>query len=207
MSKFTTEEQNRLATVLHDLDSAPNVSASVGGSLEMPSSPGPDGLGRRVASAAGVGLPGSLAADGGMIGPFDARIGFRDGVAVGGFANLALHETGSYNFSGHFHVSGAISYDTSFIWAVRDFHDPTPNIYTFAHTGRVHGTFESGSRDDDWGKSEILPALHDGWGLLNQRWAWRWEARVNADFGVFLDAIIKVVAAGQAIGRVISVVA
>jgi hypothetical protein len=39
--------------ILHDLDSAPNLHASVGASLEMPSSPGPGGLGRRVASAAG----------------------------------------------------------------------------------------------------------------------------------------------------------
>ncbi|MFG1686059.1 hypothetical protein ACGFNP_38265 [Nonomuraea sp. NPDC049269] len=206
MSQFTTEEQNQLAAFLHDLDSAPNLQASVGASLEKPSSSGPGGLGQRVASAAGIGLP-PLAADGSIIGPFDARIGFRDGVAVGGWANLALHDTGSYNFSGHFHVSGAISYDTSFIWAIRDFLEPNPNVYTFAHTGRVHGTFEPGSRDDDWGKSEILPALHDGWADLSRRWAWRWEARVNADFGVFLDAIIKVVAAGQAIGRVISVVA
>ncbi|MEU4234926.1 hypothetical protein AB0F17_62530 [Nonomuraea sp. NPDC026600] len=207
MSQFTAEEQNQLAAYLHDLDSAPNLQASVGASLEMPSSPGPGGLGQRVASAAGIGLPGSPAAEAGTIGPFDARIGFGTGVAVGGWANLALHSTGSFNFSGHFHVSGAISYDTSFIWAVRDFVEPNPNIYVFSHTGRVHGTFEPGSRDDDWGKSEINIAMRDAWGDLERRWAWRWEARVNADFGVFLDAIIKVVAAGQAVGRVISIVA
>ncbi|MFF5207568.1 hypothetical protein [Streptosporangium sp. NPDC000396] len=205
MSQFTTEEQSRLATVLHELDSAPNVRASVGASLEMPSSPGLAGLGHRVASAAGIGLPVTPMATG-TLGPWEAKIGFKDGVAVGGFANLALHDTGSYNFSGHFHVSGAISYDTAFVWAVKDSLNPA-TVYTFAHTGRVHGTFEPGSRDDDWGKSEILPALHDGWADLTRRWSWRWEARVNADFGVFLDAIIKVVAAGQAISKVVSIVA
>ncbi|GAA2292267.1 hypothetical protein GCM10010149_44810 [Nonomuraea roseoviolacea subsp. roseoviolacea] len=190
-----------MATALHELDTAPHVRASVGASLEM-ASPGSDGLGRRVAGAAGIGLP--VTAAEGMLGPWDARIGFKDGVAVGGWANLALHESGAYNFSGHFHVSGAISYDTAFAWAVRD---SVGDIYLFSHSGRVHGTFESGSRDDDWGDSQVKPAVHEGWPLLAAGWSWRWEARVNADLGVFLDAIIKVVAAGQAIGKVISIVA
>jgi hypothetical protein len=38
MSQFTAEEQHRLASVLHEVDSAPNVRASVGAALEMPSS-------------------------------------------------------------------------------------------------------------------------------------------------------------------------
>jgi hypothetical protein len=123
---------------------------------------------------------------------------------VGGFANLAIYQNGAFNFSGHFHVSGAISYDTSFVWAVKDSNVPT-TVYTFAHTGRVHGTFEAGSRDDDWGRSEITPAIAAGWNALERGWSWHWEARVNADFGIFLDDIIKVVAAGTAIANVVKI--
>ena len=140
-----------------------------------------------------------------QIGPWDTGyFTFADGVAVGGYANLTLHQNGAINFSGHFHVSGAISYDTSFVWAVRDSNSPA-TVYAFAHKGRVHGTFEAGSRDDDWGRSEIHPAVAAGWAALDRGWSYRWEARVNADFGVFLDDIVRLVAAGQAIGNVVKI--
>jgi hypothetical protein len=202
MSQFTADEAQGVAAALREWDTAANVRASVGASLHMPESPPKGGLGQRVASASGIGPP--MMMDSQQLGPWNASIGFKDGVAVGGWANLGLSDTGSVNFSGHFHVSGAISYDTAFVWAVKD---AVGNIYTFQHTGRVHGTFEPGSRDDDWGKSEIYTFMHDHWGELYRSWSWRWEARVNADFVPFLDAVIKLVAAGQAIGKVISIVA
>jgi hypothetical protein len=68
----------------------------------------------------------------GQLGPWDT--GYGDGDAVGGYANLTLYQNGAYNFSGHFHVSGAISYDDSFDWAVKDSNNPA-TIYAFAHTG------------------------------------------------------------------------
>ncbi|MDA2186084.1 hypothetical protein PDN25_29415 [Bacillus cereus] len=142
----------------------------------------------------------------GQLGPWDTGyFGFGSGVAVGGSANLTLHQDGSFNFSGHFHDSGAISYDTSFVWAVRDSNVPA-TVYVFAHSGRTHGTFESGSRDDNWGVSGVNPALQAGWNALEQGWSWHWEARVNADFGVFLDDIVKVVAAGTAIANVVKII-
>ncbi|MEB8702874.1 hypothetical protein P4H21_19205 [Bacillus cereus] len=143
---------------------------------------------------------------GGILGPWDTGyFGFGSGVAVGGSANLTLHQDGSFNFSGHFHDSGAISYDTSFVWAVKDSNVPA-TIYVFAHSGRVHGTFEAGSRDDNWGVSGTNPALHAGWSALERGWSWHWEARVNADFGVFLDDIIKLVAGGSAVGNVVKLI-
>jgi hypothetical protein len=140
----------------------------------------------------------------GQLGPWDASFGFPDGIAAGGFANLTLYQNGAWNFAGHAHVSGAISYDFSFAWAVRDSNEPA-GLYVFAHQGRLHGTFEPGSRDTDWGRSEINPALAVGWSALERAWSWRWEARVNADFTPFLDDIIKVVAAGTAIGNVVKI--
>lgn len=143
-----------------------------------------------------------------QIGPLHAGpVVFPSGVAVGGWSNLTLHRNGAYNFSGHFHVSGAISYNISFVWAIRD-RSPRPTIYVFAHNGRLHGTFEPGSRDSDWNKHEVNQALAAGWPIMEQTgYNWRWTARVNADFTPWLDGIIKAVAAGQAIARVVTIFA
>jgi hypothetical protein len=168
---------------------------SLGGALVEPD------LGSRLAAV----LDGQDTRMASQLGPWDTGyFTFSGGVAVGGYANLTLHQNGAINFSGHFHVSGAISYNTSFVWAVRDSNNPA-TVYAFAHNGRVHGTFEAGSRDDDWGRSEIQPAVAAGWAALDRAWSFRWEARVNADFGVFLDDIVRLVAAGQAIGNVVKI--
>jgi len=74
-------------------------------------------------------------------------ITFDAGIALGGFAHLTLRQDGSYTFSGHFHDSGAIEYNTSLLWAIKDF---GCHVYTFQRNGHTNGTFEIGSRDDDW---------------------------------------------------------
>ena len=103
----------------------------------------------------------------GQLGPWDTGyIAFGSGVAVNGNANLTLHRNGAFNFSGHFHVSGAISYNDSFAWAVRDFNTPA-TVYVFAHQGRLHGTFEAGSRDDDRGNRSSFPH----WPRVGRLWS------------------------------------
>lgn len=121
------------------------------------------------------------------LGPWNTGpITFSGGVPVGGWANLTLFSDGSYNFSGHFHDSGATSYNTALVWAVKS---GAGTIYTFVHQGRVHGTFESGSRDDDWNNSGNNPALAAGWADLWAHWSWRWQAAVNLDIGPLLDDV------------------
>ena len=69
------------------------------------------------------------------------------GVPVGGSTHLTIRQDGSYTFSGHLHDSGATEYNVAVVWVVKD----SQNIaYTFQHAGHVSGTFEPGSRDDDW---------------------------------------------------------
>ena len=88
---------------------------------------------------------------------------FDNGVPVGGFAHLTIRQDGSYVFSGHFHDSGATSYKTALAYVVKD----TKNqAYTFAHTGEVHGTFDSGSRDDDWNVTGNNPQIAANWAVL-----------------------------------------
>jgi len=207
MSTITTflneQERQGLLSMAQEIEEGNSTLASVSRQYSSPVAKdyGTTDLASRLVSAANP--PFTIAAS--QIGPLSTgSIGFADGVAVGGNANLTLFQNGAFNFSGHFHVSGAISYNTSFVWAVMDLNTPA-TVHVYAHQGRVHGTFEAGSRDDDWGRSEISPALAAGWGALMRGYRWRWEARVNADFGVFLDDIIRVVAAGQAIGNVVKI--
>lgn len=74
-------------------------------------------------------------------------ITFDGGVPVGGFAHLTLFSDGTVKFTGHFHDSGATEYNMAAVAAVKD---DAGWAYTAQHQGHVSGTFESGSRDDDW---------------------------------------------------------
>jgi hypothetical protein len=134
-----------------------------------------------------------------QLGPFNfSPIVFDDGVPVGGWAQLTLFRNGSSNFSGHLHVSGAPSYDTGCVFVVRA-GDGT--AFTFSHKGRVHGTFEAGSRDDDWGSPPppTNDALRAGWPNLAASLNWHANAAVNMDFNVFVDDAVKAVGAVAAV--------
>jgi hypothetical protein len=73
-------------------------------------------------------------------------------------------------------------------------------------TGRIAGTFESGSRDDNWNVSAVNPAIADNWANISALATWHAQADVNAD--VDLAAIVKAVeTAAGVIVQVIAVVA
>jgi len=135
------------------------------------------------------------------LGPWDTGyITFSGGTPVGGYSQLTLRSDGSYNFTGHFHVSGAPSYNTALVYAVRDANN---TVYTFSHRGRVHGTFEAGSRDDDWGDSGVNPALAAGWPALWQSWTWHWNAAVNIDIGALVGTAVQAVGYAAAVIAII----
>jgi len=131
-----------------------------------------------------------------QLGPWNHSITFPDGVPVGGWANLTLFSNGAYNFSGHFHVSGALSYDTAIVWAVKS---SDGSVYLFTHSGRVHGTFESGSRDDNWNDAGTNPALAAGWTTITKRWSYRSSARVDMAIGPLIDDVKSVIGAAGAV--------
>jgi hypothetical protein len=125
-------------------------------------------------------------------------IAFSGGVPVGGYSHLSLFPNGAFSFTGHFHVSGAPSYNMELVWVIRS---KAGTVYTFAHGGRVHGTFEAGSRNDDWGNSNTNPALAAAWADISAGYSWRWNAGANLDIGSMVDQAVK------AIGQVAAVVA
>jgi hypothetical protein len=134
-----------------------------------------------------------------QLGPFTwSPIVFGGGVPVGGWAQLTLFRNGAVNFTGHFHVSGAPSYDMTCTFAVRA-SDGT--VYTFTKTGRVHGTFEAGSRDFDWGDNPTNTAVGAGWSNLAAGWSWQARAGANADIGALVGSAV------QAVGEAASVIA
>lgn len=87
-------------------------------------------------------------------------INFDNGVPVGGSSHLTIHKDGTYKFTGHFHDSGATEYNMTLAWAIKDSNN---NAYTFQHSGHVSGTFESGSRDDDWNIEGQNDSLSSNW--------------------------------------------
>lgn len=127
-------------------------------------------------------------------------VGFSGGVPVSGTSHLSLFPNGAYSFTGHFRDSGAPSYDISFVWLIKT---NAGTIFTFSHTGRTHGTFEAGSRDNDWGDSNINPALAAAWSDISIGYTWSWNAGANFDLGQLIDAAVKGI--GQ-VGAVIAIV-
>lgn len=136
---------------------------------------------------------------------FDAGpIVFRNGVPVGGRSHLTLYPDGHYHFTGHFHVSGAPSYNVGLAWMVRT---STGQAFLFAKKGHLHGTFESGSRDCNWDTSGANDDVRRSWAELSAGSRAECRSNVNIDIGsIITQAKQAVEVAGQVV-RVIQVVA
>ena len=136
-----------------------------------------------------------------QLGPWQTgNISYPSGVPVGGYASLTLRSDGTYEFTGHFHDSGAPSYDDHFAWGVRA---SDGFAFTFAHRGHMAGTFEAGSRDDDWNVTGYNADIAAHWAAL-QGYNWRWSANVNWDV---VGDLTRIIDALKQIGQVIAVIA
>jgi hypothetical protein len=77
-------------------------------------------------------------------------------------------------------------------------------VFTFTRTGRVYGTFESGSRNFDWGDNPTSTAIAADWNNLVASWSWQARAGADIDIGALVDSAVKAV--GQA-AAVIAIIA
>jgi hypothetical protein len=127
---------------------------------------------------------------------------FGTGIPVGGFAHLTIHSDGTYNFTGHFHDSGADEFNTALAWVVKDF---LSHGYSFAHSGHVAGTFESGSRNDDWNNDGQNDAIKDNWFAIAAADSASAKAEVNADLTNLINTVIGI--AGTTLGVVAIIIA
>ena len=136
-----------------------------------------------------------------QLGPWQTGyITYPAGVPVGGYASLTLRSDGTYEFTGHFHDSGAPSYDDHFAWGVRA---SDGFAFTFAHRGHMAGTFEAGSRDDDWNVTGYNTDIAAHWDAL-QGWNWQWRADVNWDV---VGDLTRIIDALKQAGQVVAVIA
>jgi hypothetical protein len=139
-----------------------------------------------------------------QVGPLNTGyITFNGGVPVGGFAQLTLFQSGNFNFNGHFHVSGAPSYNVGFAVGVRSSRGV---LYTFLKSGHVAGTFEPGSRDFDWSVQEFRAVLHEDWPNLAVNSTWWWSANVNWDPLAILNSVKTLASTVGAVASVIALV-
>ena len=127
---------------------------------------------------------------------------FDDGVSVGGFAHLTLRKDGTFSFTGHFHDSGAVEFNVGLVWGVKD---SANRLYTFQHSGHVAGTFEPGSRDDDWNVDGRNDAIAQHWTALAAGSGSTLKASASLDMVNLTNAVIG--AAGMVLGVVAIVVA
>ncbi len=194
--------------MLDELQGEHRVRAMVsGGAALLPPEKGADVFDpqqlQRAAQALGLDVPPPTPAPGGEAQSLNWNTGpitFSGGVPVGGWANLTLFSGGFAKFSGHFHVSGAPSYDVALVWGVKS---GSGAIYLFRHQGRVHGTFEPGSRDDDWDQSKTDQTLARDWPNLWAHWEHRWTAHTNVNVAALVSSIQTGL---QVVGTVIAVI-
>lgn len=141
-------------------------------------------------------LPDSLSFDTGAIGFQEAP--------VGGWARIKLYKNGNFEFNGHFHDSGAPSYNCEFSWIIVD---SRGKAFTFAWQLHLNGTFESGSRDGDWSDNGNKPEIAAAWSDLCASRTDRWDAAVNWDLaGLLQEAQDIMKTAGTVISVVVTVV-
>jgi hypothetical protein len=115
---------------------------------------------------------------------------FGGGVPVGGFAHVTIFRDGTSVFSGHLHDSGATSYNTACVCAVKDIQN---RVYLFQHAGNVAGTFGSGSRDDDWNPSGPPNAsIVANWADLAHATA-TFQTSVTLDLGSLVDRTLATI--------------
>jgi uncharacterized membrane protein len=136
--------------------------------------------------------PGQLATQGSVPLPdhldFDWNpIVFGGGVPVGGYSHLTIRKDGSYSFTGHFHDSGGTEYNMALAWVVADSEN---RGYSFEHQGHVAGTFESGSRDDNWQVDGQNDAIAENWASIVARDQASGEANANGDLTALINSLI-----------------
>ncbi len=125
-------------------------------------------------------------------------INFDGGVPVGGWSNVAIYPDGRYSFSGHFHDSGEIPYETSVIWWIKS---KSGTVFTFGNHVSMGGIFTSGNAD--FALNGVNSAIAAAWGDLSAGWTSNWSSRASIDLGSLWDSVK---ASLGAVGSIVAVV-
>ncbi len=95
------------------------------------------------------------------------------------------------HFEGHLRATGAWSYDCLAVFAVKDVDG---NAYAAAHSGRIHGSDESGDRNLDWNEWSVSEDLRDNWSRIRAGASGGSQVSVTADWSLdkIKDAVVAV---------------
>jgi hypothetical protein len=130
-------------------------------------------------------------------------ITFGGGVPVGGWSNLSLYPNGWFNFVGHFHDSGAPSYNVDHVWSIWS---PGHGLIMIGTQGHMAGTFESGSRDFNWNIQQLRPDIAAEWANLSRGYSWQWNSHVQWDVAAAMQSIKNGIQAAVQIAQVIMII-
>jgi len=126
-----------------------------------------------------------------------------DGGYISAWAQLGLNADGTGSFRGHVHDSGPIAYDYVVTTVLLDVKDQSGNTLVFAHEGTVHGTFDIGSRDDDWQDDSFDCLIAEKWDLIKTSRTWSTIHTSNNVLGVLEHIVLGMVAAVGIVGIVL----
>ncbi|MET7458220.1 hypothetical protein ABZT03_41605 [Streptomyces sp. NPDC005574] len=116
------------------------------------------------------------------------NVTFSGGIPVGGWYSLSVFGSGSYTYSGHMHNSGVQGYNFAGVCVVR-FANGT--AFVFVTSGRVHGTFESGSRDHNWNRSATRQSIRDAYQASGGGWNARCRNQIDGDRNALINSTIQ----------------
>jgi hypothetical protein len=86
--------------------------------------------------------------------------------AINGWHELTIYSNGGWNYKGHLHDSGLLSYDVA-VASVPHFQDANGRVLAFSHQTHLQGSqIPDPQRDRDWDDSNFEPIIRDNWEVL-----------------------------------------
>jgi hypothetical protein len=133
---------------------------------------------------------------------FSCNHHFSNGVVANGSSKLIMKRDGTYDFVGHMHASGAMSYNFICTYTMVD---ADGLVYVFASRGTIFGTFVPGSRHKDWHDNGVNENIRDNWRAINAQYRMHINAHMGTSPGVLIAEIFGVTALA-AIGVIVAIV-
>ncbi|MGA9150093.1 MAG: hypothetical protein WBZ36_05915 [Candidatus Nitrosopolaris sp.] len=90
------------------------------------------------------------------------------GQDIDAHANFGINNNGYWWFTGHVHDSGPTAYNYVCAVSLIDVKDSKGNTPVLYHQGKVHGTFDPGSRDDSWDVPNQSAVFAENWDAVKR---------------------------------------
>jgi hypothetical protein len=133
---------------------------------------------------------------------WDSSYKFDGGVAASGNSHITFSQTGTIRFKTHFHDSGALGYNYAISCALRD---SQGHVFSLSRKGKIHGTFDKGSRNSDKDETKTDPRVRANWGSIVQSQKMHCKVKMNWNVAGLLGEVVDLVKKyGPIVGEVIA---